>query len=555
MLDLTLIEVVGIMIVAAAASLLVLRLVNVPSIVVYIVVGLVMGAIFDVLPADMFAGEADDGVAETIRLIAEVGIALLLFLVGLELSFEKIRDVGGVATLMGLAQVALTGAGAFLITLLLGFALLPALFIAIAMTNSSTVLAVKLLEQKRQTHELHGHVAVGMNLAKDLVLIVVMTFLAALEPGEPFDLARKGGTLLLVFLGLGLMLGTAALASRYALARPFRWAARSPQTLLIWSLGWCFLFVVGSEVFGLSPAIGAFIAGLSLAQLDCADELRRRVHPLMSFFLAIFFIAIGAQMEIGGILAHGLATIALSVCVLVSVPLLSTWLLGRTGYSQRTSFLAGVSMAQVSELAFVLAAVGLAAGVVDQDLMSMIAMIGLITIVVSSYLILYNESLYARTHRFGLLTMLNARTTPEQEPTLDTMREHVIVIGMNALGQRIARDLHSRGEVVLAVDTDPTKLAEVPTRTLVGNVDHLSLLEAINLHEAKLVVSALQIEDTNRLLAYQCKQLGVPAAIHALDEETIAELRRLGVDRVIDSKAEGGRILEMQLRRLEAADA
>lgn len=555
MLDLALIEIVGIMVVAAAASLLVLRLANIPSIVVYIVVGLVIGTMFDIVPERAFVEDALTGPLETIRLIADLGIALLLFLVGLELSFQRIREVGKVSLVAGLAQVGMTGAGAFAVALATGFSPLTALFIGVALTNSSTVLAVKLLEQKRQMNETHGHIAVGMNLAKDLVLIIVMTFLAAVDPDEAFNLANKAGTLALVFVGLVLMLGVGMIASRHVLARPFQWAARSPQTLLLWSLGWCFAFVIASQAFGLSPAIGAFIAGVSLAQLGCADELRRRVHPLMSFFLAIFFIAIGAQIELTALRVHAGAAIALSIYMLVSVPFLCTWLIGRAGHGQRTSFLAGVSMAQVSELSFVMAAVGLAAGIIDQATLSLIAIIGLVTIVASSYMILHNHGLYQWVQGLGLLRPFNASREPEGEHDADALRNHVIIVGMNALGRRLARELHERGETVVALDTDHAKLEDLPTHTMVGNIDHPAMTEELQLHRARLVISALQIEDTNHLLAYQCKEQGVPVAIHAFDGDVVTELRELEVDYLIDSKADGGRLLEHRLRTMETGPA
>jgi Kef-type K+ transport system membrane component KefB len=290
MLDLSIIQNIGFMIVAATFLVFIARPLNVPSIVLYIVAGLVLGPVgLDLLEVDL--GHGGHG---------ETAVALLLFLVGLELSLDKIRAVGKVAVSAGLGQVLFTAALGYGIALLLGFDVMASIFLATALTFSSTVVVVKLLDQKNHLHLLYGRIAVGIFLVQDLVVIIVLTFLAGL--GEPESLEFRET----VAVGLGQAFpgygrfarGAALLAARYLLVKPMSWVASSAEATLIWSLCYCFAFVVGSEWLKLSPEIGAFLAGLSLAQLPIAHNLRRRVHPLMNFFIAIFFIALGAQMEL-----------------------------------------------------------------------------------------------------------------------------------------------------------------------------------------------------------------------------------------------------------------
>jgi Kef-type K+ transport system membrane component KefB len=533
MADLGIIGSIGIMIVTATLVILLARRLNVPSIVLYIVTGLLLGPIgLDLLSIEL----GHDGHGETaVAVAAELGIVLLLFLVGLELSLDKIKAVGKVAIAAGLGQVVFTAVIGFGLAFLLGFDLMASIFLATALTFSSTVVVVKLLDQKDHLHKLYGRIAVGIFLVQDLVVIVVLTFLAGLGDPEALEPATMALDLGLAFLGMGAMLILALLAARYLLVKPMSWVAASAEATLIWSLCWCFAFVVGSEWLNLSPEIGAFLAGLSLAQLPIAHNLRRRVHPLMNFFIAIFFIALGAQMELAAATEHWLAAIIFSLFVIFGNPFIFMIIISKGGYSERTSFMTSVTVAQISEFSFIFAAVGLAAGLIDESILSLITIVGLITIGVSSYMILYNEPLYERVQKLGLLKPFGA-SQEDDETAEEPLSEHVIVVGMNAMGRRLANDLCRRGETVLAIDTDIHKLEDLPCHQLVGSVNYPSVLEEASLERAKLVVSTLRIEDTNNLLAYHSKKAGVPAAIHAFDPSVMADLRQLDVDFLIDPK-------------------
>ncbi|MEX0744125.1 MAG: cation:proton antiporter [Phycisphaeraceae bacterium] len=555
MVELDFIRAIGIMIVSAAALVLLARVVRMPSIVAYIFAGLLLGPVLGMLTFDMHhdAAAADAGAGEgthaAMTVLRHLGIALLLFLVGLELSLDKIRDVGKVALFAGIGQVIFTAAGGFGIAWLLGFDVTGSMVLAIALTFSSTVVVVKLLDQKKELHSLYGRIAVGIFLVQDLVVVVMLTILAGLgmeDEAQSAGAAAVAANLAMAFVGMAVLLVLALLAAKFLLARPFAWASRSPQTAFIWSLTWCFAFVVAAERMGLSLEIGAFLAGLSLAQLRGADDLRRRVHPLMNFFIAIFFITLGAQMDLSAAVSDWWEVAALSLFVLVGNPFIFMWIIARSGYSERTSFLTSVTVAQISEFSFIFAAMALSAGLIGQRELSIVMLVGRVTIASSSYMILYNHPLYAGCRRLGLLRMFNAKQQ-EDEDDEQRMRDHIIVVGMNPLGQRIATALHQRGEKVLAIDTDASKLAGLPCATMVGNVDYLSVLEEAGLPEAKLGVTALQIEDTNSLFAYRCKLFNIPCAVHAFDRSVVDDLERIGVDYLMDAKGESARSLDEQL--------
>ena len=534
MAELDLLRNIGVMIVGAASAVIVLQLLKIPTIVSYILVGLFVG------PFTGLIGPSGTGTAsDSLQLIAEIGIALLLFLVGLELSLQKIRDVGRVAVWAGLGQVAFTAAGGFLLSTLLGFNVMESIFLSTALTFSSTVIVVKLLDQKRELDSLYGRIAVGIFLVQDLVAIVILTFVAGLGSPEVFDAVAMFRSLARAFLGMGGLLAVSMLAARYLLPRPFGWAVRSMQTLFLWSVFWCFALVVGAEELGLSPEIGAFLAGVSLAQLDCSQELRRRLHPLMNFFIAIFFISLGAQMQLDAAMEHAWAGAVLSLFVIVGNPLIFIWIIARNGFSERVSFLTGVTVAQISEFSFIFAALGVSSGLIDLSILSVIALIGLVTIGVSTYMILYNHQLYAWFRGGRLLGLFGAGHHDDAPAAPASLGGHIIVVGMNALGRELVDRLCRRGETVLAIDTDPRKLAGLPCRTLTGSIDNHAVLDDASLENARLVVSALQIEDATLLLTYRCRQLGVPIAVHAFDRSVIESMLRERPDFLINSRERG----------------
>jgi Kef-type K+ transport system membrane component KefB len=534
--DPTLLRSLGYILVAAAVMVIGTARLKIPSIVAYILAGLVLGPLTGLLAVD-----------EAIHLISEVGIVLLLFLVGLELSLSKIRDVGKVAVVTGVMQMAITAAVGFGLGWLLGFDTVSSVFIAIALTFSSTVVVVKLLEQKGELHEVYGRIAVGVLLVQDLAVIIVLTFLAGLASGTEITLGGVGWSLLLAFGGMALLVAVAVGASRWVLPRAVGWIADSAEGLLIWSLSWCFLLVILAEVLHLSPEIGAFLAGVGIAQLPYSHSLRRRVHPLMNFFLAVFFVSLGIQMELGAAMSLLPSALILSAVVLLGKPLLFMWLLARANYGRRTAFLNGLTLAQISEFSFIAIAAGVGAGLVDASILSLVGLVGLITMGVSAYLILYNHWLYERAEPLRLPALFGAPAETPSE-THEEWQDHVIVVGMNALGRELVRALAARGETVLAIDTDPAKLVGLSCGTLFGRADDHSLLQEANLPGAKLLISALQIEDTNKLLAYWCRQYGVPSSIHAFDRSVIEELREIGVSHLMMSKNIGVQRLAAALR-------
>lgn len=511
--DLQLLLNLGFIVITAAGFALLGKLIRMPSIVGYILAGMVLGPGLNLVELD-----------HSLALISELGIALLLFLVGIELSLQKIRDLGRVALILGGLQVLLTALGGYAVAQLMGFGPTEALFLGATVTFSSTVVVIKLLDQKGATNRLYARIAIALFLAQDIVVIIALTILSGLGSGEPIALSQMALNLAFAFGGMAVLLIVVLTAARYLLPKPFSWASRSPDTVFIWALCWCFLIVLLAHQFHLSVEIGAFLAGIAIAQLPIHEDLHRRLHPLMTFFIAIFLVTLGIKMELSEFAAIWPAALGLSLFVLILKPLVIFNILARMRFSEYTAFQTAIAGGQVSEFAFILLALGASTGLIGGTTVALGGLVGIVTIAVSSYFIIYSEGLYRGAKKIGLLKLFRAKT--EDDPEAHSSRQgHIIVVGMNALGREIVGHLSARGEPVLAIDTDPHKLMGLGAADiLIGNVEYQSVVEEIELRQAKLVISALQIEDTNHLLAYRCRSAGVRCAIHAFDLSMVDDL-------------------------------
>ncbi len=545
----TFIEQLGLIVVGAALFAFLARRIGMPSIVAYLMAGLTLGPLTGIVT-----------MSPSLGLISEIGIALLLFLVGLELSFAKIRDVGRVAVLAGIGQVVFTAIGGLGLCWWLGFGWMESIFLAVGLTFSSTVVVVKLLDEKGELDSLYGRIAVGIFLVQDLVAIVILTFLGGLgaagEGSVQMNFAAVLKGLGLAFGGMGMLLAATLLAARYVLPRPFAWAARRPETLLVWSLSWCFALVMGAHLLHLSLEIGAFLAGIGLAQLPYHDDLHRRVHPLMNFCIAVFFVSLGVKMELSAAAAEWTTVMVLSLFVLLGNPAIFLWIISRMGYGLRTAFFTSVTVAQISEFSFIVVALGTSSGLVGDRVLSITALVGLVTITVSAYMIRFNRPLLRWTRARGLLRpfvpasvyrAVDDETEGQSSPKLEN---HVIVVGMNSLGRRLARKLTESGQRVVAVDTDPGKLQGLPCLTEIGNVNYRSMLNQLCLPQARMLVSALRIDTTNDLLAYRCLEAGVPCAVHVHDRREMDTLLEIGTDYLMLPKVDGVKLQSALLKDL-----
>lgn len=415
-----------------------------PLIVAFIAVGLIAGPAGLALVHD----EAE------IQLLSDLGITILLFLVGLKLDIGLIRSLGVSSLLSGVAQVAATAALGFAVALALGFPPLGGLYIGFAIAFSSTIIVVKLLSDQREIDALHGQVALGFLIVQDLIVVVAMIALSALGVGTE----HHGGpeSVPLVLVSGAALLACVALFVRYAAEPLTERLARTPELLIGFAIALAVLLAAFAEAVGLGQELGGLLAGVALASTRYREAIGSRLAPLRDFLLLFFFVSLGARIELGGLEAGLPAALVLSVVVLVGKPLIVMAILGLLGYRKRTGLLTGVALAQVSEFSLILAGIGETMGHLSEDTLGLITLVGMITIAASSYMIAYDRRLYALLD--PLLGPFERRATPREDAAdAGAGKGHeVVLFGLGRFGTAIGLRLRARGVRVLGVDFNPT---------------------------------------------------------------------------------------------------
>lgn len=336
-----------------------------PVLIAYIVVGIGVGP----------AGLGLVGAHEQIDLLAQIGVAVLLFAVGLKLDLQHVRHIGPVALATGLGQLTFTILVGLAIILALGRELLEALYVAVALTFSSTIIIVKLLSDKREIDSLHGRIAVGFLIVQDLAVVVAMMLMSALR-----DTGASDGVVLEVALSLAARLATCALLlfvlMRWVLPVVLAAMARS-QELLLFAIAWGVALAALGELAGFSKEAGAFLAGFSLASSPYREAMNARLTGIRDFLLLFFFIDLGARLELSTLGAELVPAVVLSLFVLIGNPLIVMAIMGWMGYRKRTGFLAGLTVAQISEFSIVFVAMGISLGHVGMQALGLTTLVGL----------------------------------------------------------------------------------------------------------------------------------------------------------------------------------
>ncbi|NLF41807.1 MAG: hypothetical protein GX587_03855, partial [Bacteroidales bacterium] len=339
------------------------RLLRQPLIVSFIAVGIIVGPYgLDLLVS-----------SDKIHLLAELGIALLLFVVGLKLDVKLIRNMGKVALLTGLGQVLFTSVFGFLIAIAFGMDVVTSLYIAVALTFSSTIIIVKLLSDKKEIQTLHGQISIGFLIVQDVVVIMVMIFLSAF--GNPGSDVFYKEILIILLKGFGL-LGVTALFMRFILPWLMHSLAKSQELLLLFSIAWAISLAALSNFLGFSNEVGAFLGGISIASTPYREVISGRLVSVRDFLLLFFFINLGSQLKIELLGDQLFPALVFSFFVLIGNPIIVMIIMGLMGYRKRTSFLAGLTVAQISEFSLILASLGMSLGQINEDTVGLITLVG-----------------------------------------------------------------------------------------------------------------------------------------------------------------------------------
>lgn len=491
-MDLNVFAEIGILVVIATLIAFFMRVLRQPLIIGHIITGILVG---------QFALGIFQNV-ETLELFSELGISFLLFSVGLSLNPKMLRDYGKASFITGIGQVLLTGGAGVGISMLLGFEWVTSLYVGVALSFSSTVIVLKLLSDKGDLDKLYVKLSIGSLLLQDLIAIVLLFAI-------PFMTGAQGdGVELVKTLGLAIGIGVLVfLVAHHLISRLHKYLTRSQELLFLFANAWGMGIAALFASIGLSLEGGALIAGVALSTLPSRHEISARLAPLRDFFIVAFFILLGTRMVINDFGSIIIPAIILSLFVLIINPLLQLILMGFLGYKKKTSFQTGMMAAQISEFSLILVALGVSLGQVMPQVLSMVTLVGLITIFISSYLILYSDTLYKYLAKY--LQIFERKGAKEH--MIHTKSYSVFLIGANRIGHEFIRHFKDEKKSFMVIEHDPEVIGELTHEKIdhiYGDAHDPELLEELKMHEAELIVSTVPDLDTNLVILSNVKREG-----------------------------------------------
>jgi Kef-type K+ transport system membrane component KefB/Trk K+ transport system NAD-binding subunit len=488
----------------------IMKLLKQPLIIGYILAGIIVSPYFlDILRSP-----------ETITTFSQIGVALLLFIVGLSLSPKVIKEVGKVSLVTGVGQIIFTSLIGFFISRLLGFSVIVSLYIAIALTFSSTIIIMKLLSDKKDLERLYGKISIGFLLVQDVFVIILLMVISSFS-GRLGNIASL--TPGVIFGGL-LLIGGFILISIYVLPSLSKFFARSQEALFLFSIGWALCLSALFHHIGFSMEIGALIAGVALSMSPYHYEISSKMRPLRDFFIILFFILLGSQMVFGNIGQFIIPAILFSLFILIGNPLIVIILMGLLGYNKKIGFQAGLTVAQISEFSLILIALGVKVGHLTNEILSLVTVVGLITIAGSTYLILYSDKIYPYLSKY--LSIFERKKCKEKQR--DIKKYDTILFGYNRIGHDILKSFKKLKKKFLVVDYNPKIISDLLKEKIeckYGDVDDSEFLRGLNLKEVKMVVSTIPEFETNLLLTSRIRQISKKAIIivvsHNIEEANV----------------------------------
>jgi Kef-type K+ transport system membrane component KefB len=529
MIHLNLFSELSILLVVAALISMLMRYLKQPLIIGHIFTGLLVGPlVFGVFKS-----------TETTSLFSEIGIAILLFTVGLNISPKVIKDFGKVSLATGLGEVILATVLGGLICLGLGYNFVSSLYIGVALSFSSTIIVLKLLTDKGDMDTLYAKVAIGFLLVQD-ILAILLLFMVPL-----FSSGQNSGIDIFLKLLIGFTLVTViVIGSSNFLPKMNNFLSHSEELLLLFAIGWGIGIASLFKMAGFSLESGALIAGIALSSLPSRFEINSRLSPLRDFFIILFFISLGAQMVLTGFWSILLTALILSAFVMIGNTLIVVAIMGFMGYRKKTSLQMGLAISQISEFSLIFIALGVKIGDLNESVLSLVTLVGLITIFGCTYLITYSEQIYRATSKFlNLFERTNAH-----ERYVKAHSYPMILFGSGRLGYDFLELFENQKKTFLVIDHNPDVIDELEQRKIsaeFGDASDLDFLESLNFKAVKLMVSTIPKIDANILIADAIRRQNVDfddivmiAIAHNVEDALI--LYKEGYDYVIMPHHLGG---------------
>lgn len=530
-MDVGLVGALALAVVAAFVGGLVARRVGLPILFGYLVAGVAIGPF---TPGPV----AESG---ALTALAELGVAFLMFALGTELARTELRELGRTALVAGSAQILAVTALGPAIAPLLGLTFAQGLFLGALLSLSSTVVALKLLDARGEAESPHGRAALALLVAQDLAVVPMVILLPALGAGaqgwlEVADHVVRAALIVAVAFLAGTrvvpwLLGHAA-------------GVHTRELFLVGVVALALGTAVATGMLGLSPAFGAFVAGLVLAGSEYRSQVLAEVLPLRDLFVSLFFVSIGTLVDPARILARPVELALLLGAVALAKPLVAGGALLLAGSPPRVALLAGAAVGQMGEFSFVLARVGVDAGALPPSLFELVLASAVASIVVAPAVLAAPPRLYPWLERAPLIGRSFA-------PPLDAgsgvaeLRRHVVICGHGRVASELIDALARRGFRYVVVDYDPAIVRDLRAKgvpAVYGDAANPKVLEQAGIDHAALVAilvpDPVTAEAATRFARAHGPRIDIVA--RATDAGDVARLRAAGANEVVQPEFEAG---------------
>lgn len=526
---------------ASFLGLVVFKL-RLPLVVAYLITGLLLSIIrlFDIGHSPVF------------EILPEIGIAFVLFLIGMELNLSELKVLGKPIFATAIGQIIVTTFLGFAISSLLGFGQMESLYLGLGLAFSSTVVVVKMLLETRDLNSLYGKLSIGMLLVEDMVAIVVLMLISLSSSTKLGGIESLAPIGILIIKAIGLFTLTFVLA-KFILNKVFEYTAKSVELLFITSITWCFAFTSISVFAGFSVEIGAFLAGVALASSPYHLQIQAKIKPMRDFFLALFFIYLGSTAQLTELSATIPIILVFTLYALLAKPAIYLIILSRFGFKKHTIFQTSLNLSQVSEFSLIVLLVGVNAKLIDPITITIMAAVAVLSITISSVLIAMSKIIYK--HMSPLVSVFERKGFSHhfEHKVKRALDAHVIVIGAHRVGTPIVKYLHEHEIPFIALDFNPSIVGELTSQginAVYGDIGDPEILDFLQIEHAKLVICTASDLLDNELLINLVKEKNSDAKIvsRAVDTQHANILKGLGADYVLLPEKVSGDYIVHQIK-------
>ena len=508
---------------------------RVPIIIGYISAGVLLGVLNPVLQID----------SATVHIVSEFGVALMMFVVGMELSLRDLLRSGGRLAVAGGVQIALSIVLGYLLMVLLGWAWFPALVGGCVVAMSSTVVMIRLYERQGDVGSTASVLAMGIAITQDLAVIVLVGMLPVLADFTPERISLLGGTLLRSVL---VLVAAFLLATRFIpvlLRHAVQWNSRELFLLLAVSL--CFGMALGTHVLGFSMALGAFLIGLIISESEYSRQIVAEVVPIRDVFAIFFFVSLGMLMDPAALASRWTEVLLLLAVIVLGKALIITWLIHTIGFPIRIAVTVGLSLAQIGEFSFVIAEMARTKNWYTLSEYNTILAASVISLLLSPMLFALSPVISRMAARFVPGERFR-ELREEIQVQRSVMRDHVILCGFGRVGSRVAQQLLGRKVPVVVIDLDPESILRARNQnipTIYGDAEAREVLELANPHTASIAILTMPESSSAMVAARRLKEINPRLTVLARthEEGKITDLRRCGVDHVVFAEEETARVI------------